>query len=168
VLDELGIDKLKMVGVCSDGASVFTGQINGVADQLKRLIPHLTSVHCVAHKCALMMSKSNYLPTLVLLDKILKGVHNLFDAGGHVDHLVGRFPPNSFWSAFGCLILSRTVLAYCAHSLNSRHPKGARSFSFLFSFWQPRGTKCVFSGMPMPTLRRGWCGCYGPALRRGW
>ena len=45
--------KTKLVGFGSDGASVNTGKQNGVAAKLKREIPHLISVHCVAHRLEL-------------------------------------------------------------------------------------------------------------------
>ncbi|CAM2119846.1 unnamed protein product [Caretta caretta] len=41
---------MKMVMFTSDGASVMLGKLNGVADQLKRDIPHLVKQHCVAHR----------------------------------------------------------------------------------------------------------------------
>ena len=43
----------RLVGFASDGASVMTGIHNGVAAQLKRICPQLTSIHCVAHRLQL-------------------------------------------------------------------------------------------------------------------
>jgi hypothetical protein len=41
--------------VCAnfDGASVMIGEINGVAGRLKRHVPHIVVLHCVAHKLEL-------------------------------------------------------------------------------------------------------------------
>jgi len=81
VVDCFGLDRKKLVGLCSDGASVFTGQNSGVATRLKNDLPHLISVHCVAHRCALIMGdKGNALKAHCLkrLDLIFKLVHNIF------------------------------------------------------------------------------------------
>ena len=34
----------------SDGASVMLGKINGVAAQLRKVVPHLVQQHCVSHR----------------------------------------------------------------------------------------------------------------------
>ena len=47
----LDVTKLRAFG--SDGASVMTGRLNGVAVRLKRHSPGMISVHCVAHRLAL-------------------------------------------------------------------------------------------------------------------
>ena len=44
------IDLYKMVIFTSVGASVMLGRINGVAAQVKQIIPHLIEQHCVAHQ----------------------------------------------------------------------------------------------------------------------
>ncbi|CAM5163229.1 unnamed protein product [Eretmochelys imbricata] len=43
------LDLMKMVMFTSDGASMMSGKLNGVAAQLKRDIPHLVQQHCIAH-----------------------------------------------------------------------------------------------------------------------
>ncbi|GAQ92582.1 hypothetical protein KFL_010610020 [Klebsormidium nitens] len=54
LLKLLGVDLAKLVGFGSDGASVMTGRVNGVAAMLTRkLNGHLLSTHCVAHRAAL-------------------------------------------------------------------------------------------------------------------
>lgn len=54
-LTELGINnwKLKLVGLGTDGASVNVGSRGGLGAILKRDIPHLIQVHCIAHKLEL-------------------------------------------------------------------------------------------------------------------
>jgi hypothetical protein len=58
VLDFLtgrGVDAEKMVVLATDGASVMTGAESGVTTRLKKLKnPHMISIHCVAHKLALV------------------------------------------------------------------------------------------------------------------
>jgi hypothetical protein len=58
VLDFLtgrGVDAEKMVVLATDGASVMTGADSGVTTRLKKLKnPHMISMHCVAHKLALV------------------------------------------------------------------------------------------------------------------
>lgn len=44
------VNLIKMVMFTSDGASVMTGKVNGVAAQLKKIIPHLVNQHCVLHR----------------------------------------------------------------------------------------------------------------------
>ena len=47
----LDVTNLRAFG--SDGASVMTGRMNGVAVRLKRHSPRMISVHCVTHRLAL-------------------------------------------------------------------------------------------------------------------
>eukprot|EP00955_Chlamydomonas_euryale_P075090 362209-Chlamydomonas_euryale.AAC.3 len=39
------------------GASTCTGRLNGVAARLMKVVSHLTSAHCFAHRCALVMGE---------------------------------------------------------------------------------------------------------------
>ena len=62
VLDELnecGLLVDKLLGLCSDGASVVTGKRNGVAAKLKELNKSLVSVHCICHKSSLACCDTN-------------------------------------------------------------------------------------------------------------
>ena len=43
----------KTVGMSTDGASVMTGIRNGVVTKIKADVPHLISVHCIAHRLEL-------------------------------------------------------------------------------------------------------------------
>ena len=51
-LEEKAISISQMLGFATDGASVMTGRLNGVAARLKRRQPILTSIHCLAHRLA--------------------------------------------------------------------------------------------------------------------
>ena len=52
-LEEKSLDITRLLGFGSDGASVMTGRLNGVAARLKRHSPRMISVHCIAHRLAL-------------------------------------------------------------------------------------------------------------------
>ncbi|XP_041375652.1 zinc finger protein 862-like [Gigantopelta aegis] len=52
-LDELELPTANLAALVTDGASVMTGQISGLATRLKEVIPHLITFHCVCHKLAL-------------------------------------------------------------------------------------------------------------------
>ncbi|MCO5572369.1 hypothetical protein L7F22_026122 [Adiantum nelumboides] len=47
-LVELPLEKL--VGIATDGATVMTGQHNGLVTRLKEKVPHIISFHCIAHR----------------------------------------------------------------------------------------------------------------------
>ena len=55
---ENDLDIKKVLFFCSDGASVMTGCNNGVAARLQRCNPHMSSVHCIAHRLALACADS--------------------------------------------------------------------------------------------------------------
>ncbi|XP_073716873.1 zinc finger protein 862-like [Misgurnus anguillicaudatus] len=76
---EAGIDdwKERLVGFGSDGAAVNVGCRNGVAAQLLRDIPYLISIHCVAHRLELGVTKAiKENANMVQLQNTLK---NLYD-----------------------------------------------------------------------------------------
>lgn len=50
LIDDMHLNEQKMVGFASDGASAMVGVNEGVVAKLKRLIPHLVGVHCIAHR----------------------------------------------------------------------------------------------------------------------
>ncbi|CAI7872664.1 unnamed protein product [Closterium sp. NIES-54] len=49
-LETTGIDLQHISGMSTDGASVMTGQHNGLVARLRTKIPHLVSCHCIAHR----------------------------------------------------------------------------------------------------------------------
>jgi len=55
-LEVFKFDLNKCIGFCSDGASVFTGTITGVAVKMRQLVRWVVCVHCAAHRCALVMT----------------------------------------------------------------------------------------------------------------
>ena len=56
VCEKIGLDPRKIVGLGSDGASVMLGKKTGVGVRLKARSPHLTHVHCIAHRVNLAAS----------------------------------------------------------------------------------------------------------------
>ena len=57
-LNKRGVPNEKIMSLGSDGASVMTGKINGCAAVMRRENPHLSNIHCVAHKLALCTSQA--------------------------------------------------------------------------------------------------------------
>ena len=53
VLRDKSIDVTKLRGFSSDGASVMTGRLTGVATRLKQHTPRMLAVHCANHRLAL-------------------------------------------------------------------------------------------------------------------
>ncbi|GJP58806.1 hypothetical protein CLOP_g3604 [Closterium sp. NIES-67] len=49
-LDSIGISLSKVSGISTDGAAVMVGATNGVVGRLRQRIPHVVSVHCIAHR----------------------------------------------------------------------------------------------------------------------
>ena len=48
----------KLVFLCADGAAVNMGRKNGVAAKLRANVGHLVTVHCIAHRLELVVSKA--------------------------------------------------------------------------------------------------------------
>jgi hypothetical protein len=56
----VGLEKSKLVSVCSDGASVLTGNKQGVITKIKQAIsPYIISTHCIAHRLQLATKLSD-------------------------------------------------------------------------------------------------------------
>ena len=53
LMENKNIKMEKLTSLASDGASVMTGRLTGVGARLRKDIPHMIQVHCVAHKLAL-------------------------------------------------------------------------------------------------------------------
>ena len=58
LMQKRNLQKNKMTGFGSDGASVMTGKNNGVAKRMKDDSPYLISIHCMAHRLALCTSQA--------------------------------------------------------------------------------------------------------------
>ncbi|CAH1962682.1 unnamed protein product [Acanthoscelides obtectus] len=50
--------KTKLVGQCFDGASVMSGQLNGLQAKIKEQAPQAVFVHCLAHRMNLVLQQS--------------------------------------------------------------------------------------------------------------
>ena len=67
--------KEKAVALGSDGASVMVGDVGGVYALLKRDIPHLIKVHCIAHRLELAFSDTvKAVPQLEEAKDMLQGI----------------------------------------------------------------------------------------------
>ena len=67
--------KEKAVALGSDGASVMVGDVGGVYALLKRDIPHLIKVHCIAHRLELAFSDTvKAVPHLEEAKDMLQGI----------------------------------------------------------------------------------------------
>ena len=58
LMQKRNLQKNKMTGFGSDGASVMTSKNNGVAKRMKDDSPYLISIHCMAHRLALCTSQA--------------------------------------------------------------------------------------------------------------
>lgn len=81
IMESLGLDANKLVGVYTDGARNFTGVKAGVVRQLADLHnPFLVGVHCAAHRTAFVLNDTakEFSKCLGVVDSLLKGAHGLF------------------------------------------------------------------------------------------
>ena len=64
----------KIVSLATDGASVMVGRHAGVAAMLKQDVPHLVSIHCVAHRLGLaILDAIKDKPCLQEIKRVLPG-----------------------------------------------------------------------------------------------
>ncbi|XP_071964144.1 zinc finger protein 862-like [Antedon mediterranea] len=69
----------KVICANFDGASVMMGDVNGVAGRLKRRIPHIVILHCVAHKLELaVLDAIKKLPFLLEFEETIKSVFKMY------------------------------------------------------------------------------------------
>lgn len=69
----------KVVCANFDGASVMMGEINGVAGRLKRRVPHIVILHCVAHKLELaVLDAVKRVPYLQKFDDTIKAIFKMY------------------------------------------------------------------------------------------
>ncbi|CAI7912729.1 unnamed protein product [Closterium sp. NIES-53] len=72
-LTAIGVDLQKISGISTDGASVMTGKNNGVVERLRMRIPHLASIHCIAHREALAArDAADAVPELCMVDDVVR------------------------------------------------------------------------------------------------
>jgi hypothetical protein len=91
VLSSLGLDIKRMAGFCSD--ATVCGRINGVAVQLKDMVPFMVAVHCVARRCNLVMCDEKKLVMMQKFDALYAGVHAVFFPRVHSDRVHGSCFP---------------------------------------------------------------------------
>ena len=82
-LDELGLQgnewREKIVGMGTDGAAVMTGVRSGVVTRVKADVPHLISVHCVAHRLELGIKDSlKQVAYLAKIDDFLLSIYKFY------------------------------------------------------------------------------------------
>jgi hypothetical protein len=83
VLQSKDIDVTKMIALASDGASVMTGEKNGVSTLAKNINPYLISTHCLAHRLALASEKAaKQVPYLVKYLEIVNRLGKLCKFSG--------------------------------------------------------------------------------------
>ena len=75
-LAEKGLPFSKLMGFGSDGASVMTGRVSGVATRLHKSNQYLVAVHCVAHRLALACSQAGQ--NVQYVQKFKKSLTTLF------------------------------------------------------------------------------------------
>ena len=74
------LSEMKIGSFVSDGASVMTGRLNGVAARLKRLNPPMLSFHCICHKLALACNDtSDCIQAVKQVEETLFHVWNFFE-----------------------------------------------------------------------------------------
>ncbi|CAI7736231.1 unnamed protein product [Closterium sp. NIES-53] len=79
-LETTGINLQRISDMSTDGASVMTGQHNGLATRLRSKIPHLVSCHCVAHKRVRALAAKDAalaFPDLQIVDKVVRAVADI-------------------------------------------------------------------------------------------
>jgi hypothetical protein len=70
-LNDQCLDKRKLVGLATDGASAMVGNDIGVVSLMRNDILNLIGVHCIAHWKALVIADvSKYFPELMFVQKI--------------------------------------------------------------------------------------------------
>ncbi|GJP61957.1 hypothetical protein CLOP_g19075 [Closterium sp. NIES-67] len=111
-LEGSGIELQKIAGISTDGASVMTGEKNGLVARLRLRIPHLVGCHCIAHREALAVKDaSNSFPDLFIVDVIIRAF----------GEIVGRSTP---W------ILGAVIVVFIEYK--HKHVALLKSFKFHF------------------------------------
>lgn len=78
-LEESNVPVKKLSGLDTDGASVMTVRLNGLAVWLQRVNGIIVAVWCVAHKLALVAHwAAKAVPYLVQYEEIVIGIYNFF------------------------------------------------------------------------------------------
>ncbi|XP_070546128.1 uncharacterized protein C17orf113-like [Ptychodera flava] len=79
-LEKMNIDTANVIGLDSDGASVMTGQHNGVGVRMQRGNLFLTQIHCAAHRVALASSDATKgIEPVANYRRIVNSIYNYFE-----------------------------------------------------------------------------------------
>ena len=71
--------RMKTVGMSTDGAAVMVGVRSGVVTRIKADVPHLLSVHCVAHRLELGIKDTiNQVAYLKKVDGLLSSIYKFY------------------------------------------------------------------------------------------
>uniref|UniRef100_A0A8D9BNX0 Zinc finger MYM-type protein 1 n=1 Tax=Cacopsylla melanoneura TaxID=428564 RepID=A0A8D9BNX0_9HEMI len=76
--DKLGLDMKKLVGQGYDGASTFSGHINGVHKKVQEKFPKALYVHCAAHRLNLVLKDVLSVPEVRNCFGVVGDIVNLF------------------------------------------------------------------------------------------
>ncbi|KAI5062963.1 hypothetical protein GOP47_0021510 [Adiantum capillus-veneris] len=99
-LDKMKLPLHKMIGIATDGASVMIGANNGVVSRLKKVVPHLLSFHCVAHRESLA---ADVLGELNVLSCKLQEDHiDISAIGNHLKASIKSLQMAFLGNVFGC------------------------------------------------------------------
>ena len=75
VENKIGFEKC--LGFGSDGASVMVGHKTGVATRMKAVNPFTVSIHCAAHRLALVSSQAA--KEIAYMTKLIETLHALYN-----------------------------------------------------------------------------------------
>jgi Domain of unknown function (DUF4371) len=154
VMRAMELDIRKLVSFAADGDSTMMGRWKGVAAQLAKEAKHLISVHCIAHRTALVMNDAHKsVEGLAEVDKCLKLAHALFaksskksnawkehaEPFGVTQFKFPRFCVTRWFSRMQCLkVLCKSLLVFLVflvgYTLKSRHeswPAGVNAYKHL-------------------------------------
>ena len=67
----------KVFGLCTDGAAVMTGRLNGLGAKLKRRNAEFVQIHCVAHRLNLAVSQAG--KSIESCQSYHSKIHSLYD-----------------------------------------------------------------------------------------
>ena len=77
-MDEVKLDKEKLRGIGTDGASTMIGCHNGVVARLKALTPSAIGVHCAAHRLNLASVQGDSIPYIKRFTSIVRQLYDYF------------------------------------------------------------------------------------------
>ncbi|KAH7422047.1 hypothetical protein KP509_13G088000 [Ceratopteris richardii] len=81
MISHMHIDLRKLVGISTDGHSSMLGYQDGLVAKLSRYVPHLISMHCVAHREAFaVIDACKSFPCLSYIDKIVDKIYSWISA----------------------------------------------------------------------------------------